>query len=411
MRVRDTNPLALAADNVIDRDIYHNDAIYAAEIERIFKRAWLLVGHESELKNPGDFITTKIIDQALIVTRGKDGALNAFYNNCTHRGAALTTEKKGNCRSGFRCMYHGWSFDTTGKLTGVPRPSNYGTDLDRSKYNIPRVQVDSHEGVIFINLDTSTPSLAEYLGEDGRRLISETCAGAEVIGRVSFRLDGNWKIWPENYRDGYHPEYAHPVVQEVYRDLAVSAGTIASFPNGHSKLWWPIEGNPANIAAKKDQLLGLSGTAYESKMTRPPPPFPVDYSKGSIISTIFPNMDIQLLMGGSEHCLQITMPMGPNQSRIEVIALGPVGEKTEWRQWRLEKTMDAQGSSGKVSADDCEAASRIQHVIASDGTRWTPMARGLNGLTAGQKTDDHALRGYYEAWYAYMGAAPATKGA
>jgi len=397
------NDLDLPDSHVIDRTVYFDDEIFDEEMGKIFKRTWQYAGHESQLQKTGDYLTVDIYDQPVVVTRNKAGDLSAFYNNCTHRGAAIAIGNKGNCGNGFRCMYHGWSFNLDGKLTGIPRPSHYGKDFDRRKYDIPKVRVESFEGFVFVCLDDKIAPLEEYLGTMGEQ-IRETSSGVEVIGHVRSRLNGNWKLWPENFRDGYHPEYTHPLVGAVYDGVDQSAGTIGHLPLGHGRLWWPMEGDPRNIEIQKDKLLGEEGSTFDSPMTRARPPIEVDFSRGNTILTIFPNMDIQHLMAGMEHVLQVTRPISPESSVVDCWVLAPKGESDEARKWRLEKNMDAQSMSGKVSGDDAEAMARITKSIRISTIPHTPFARGDGEGDQGQKTEDHALRGFYNAWRTYMGA-------
>jgi phenylpropionate dioxygenase-like ring-hydroxylating dioxygenase large terminal subunit len=396
----ENNNYGLPAELVIDRKVYFDETVFDQEMELIFKKTWQLAGHESELKNVGDFVAVDIANQRLLVTRGKDGELHAFYNTCTHRGAALTMQRKGNCRSAFRCMYHGWSFDLTGKLTGMARPAHHD-GVDKSAFDIPAVQVDVHAGFVFINVDPDAMPLADFLG-DGAQLLQDIAGGTEALGRVSFNVDGNWKLWSENFRDGYHPEYTHPLVGEYYKEVARSTGTISHNGLGHSKLWWPFEGNPRNIGMKMEALLGDLGAKFESPGTRPSPPADMDFSKGSTIVCIFPNLDVQNLMAGAEQCIQIARPITPSKTRVDLIVLGEIGEPENVRKFRMMKSLDAQASSGKVSGDDCEASLRITHAIQADPIRWTPLTRGAAGTREGQKTEDQAIRGFYSAWREYM---------
>ncbi len=392
----------LPSDRLIDRGIYYEPAVFAEEIEKIFKKTWQFVGHESELAAIGDYLTVDIYDQRLIVTRAKDGALRAFYNNCTHRGAALATETKGNCGNAFRCMYHGWSFDLEGRLTGLPRRSSYGPGVDLSMYNIPQVRVESFAKFIFVCLDSAAPDLETFLGGVKAPLL-ETSADVQVLGRLSFFYPGNWKLWSDNARDGYHAEYTHPLVGAVYRDVAESAGTIQHFAKGHSKLWWPIEGDPRNIGQLQEKILGVTGAQHNSPGTRPMPPVKIDFARGNVIAAIFPNVHLQWLMAGSEHVMEIARPIGPKQTRVDMIAFAPADESPEGIAFRLAKTMDSHSSAGKVTGDDCEAVTRITEAVHADGVQWTPLNRGLKEGDLGHKTDDTALRGFYAAWRDHMG--------
>ncbi len=395
------NNFNLPAELVIDRHVYSDESVFRAEMERIFKKTWQFAGHESELVSAGDFIAVDIADQRLLVTRGKDGELHAFYNNCTHRGAALTLARKGNCGNAFRCMYHGWSFSLSGKLTGMTRPSHH-EGVDKSAFDIPVVQVAVHAGFVFVNVDPKAAPLAEFLG-DGAQLLHDVASNTEALGRVSFNVDGNWKLWSENFRDGYHPEYTHPLVGAYYKEVERSTGTIAHHGLGHSKLWWPFEGNPRNIGMKIDMVLGDLGAKFKSSGPPGGPPPGMDFSKGSTIVGIFPNLDVQNLLAGEEQCIQIARPLSPSKTRVDIIVLGEKGEPEKVRKFRLMKTLDSQMSSGKISGDDCEASKRITHAIHADAVRWTPLTRGAPGTREGQKTEDQAIRGFYTAWRQYMG--------
>lgn len=395
------NELGLEEEFVIPREIYYDPKIFAQEMDRIFRRTWQCIGHESEFRNTGDYVAVNIAGQPVVVTRKPDGALSAFYNVCTHRGARLTDAPRGNCKNSFVCMYHAWTFDLDGKLRGIPRPDSYGKDFDRSLYDIPKVHVDTHAGFVYINLDDNCVPLEDYLGDIGP-LIEDLSGGHEVIGRVSFMMDGNWKLWPENFRDGYHPEYTHPLVREVYRPVPKSAGTIAHYELGHGKLYWPIEGDPKNIHTRKEKILDMSLGSVERAMTRGAPPFKVDWSKGSTILTVFPNLDIQSLMCGTEHIVQVVQPLAPSKSRIDLAVIAPVGESDEARLWRLTHNMDAQGASGKVTCDDLEAGVRCTEGVRADAVPWTPLCRGMSPGNEGHKTEDHGIRGFYRAWRNYM---------
>ena len=102
----------------VSREIFVDEAIYAQEQERLFARAWLFVGHESQIPNPGDWVATTVGETAVVVTRGQDSAINAFVNRCAHRGNLLCFERKGSGKD-ITCIYHGWIYDLGGKLTGV----------------------------------------------------------------------------------------------------------------------------------------------------------------------------------------------------------------------------------------------------------------------------------------------------
>src|SRR5262249_3924653 len=161
-----------------------------AEMERIFQRTWLYVAHEHELKRPGDYVSTTIADQPIFVVRDRELQLRAFYNTCTHRGAVLAPGSRGSCGSAFRSMYHGWTFNLQGRLSGVPSPDAYGPNFRRARYGLSPVHVDTFAGMIFVSLKPAVPSLEAYLGEAAPHL-RKYGEGTEVLGRVRWRYHGN----------------------------------------------------------------------------------------------------------------------------------------------------------------------------------------------------------------------------
>ena len=116
----------------VHRDVYTDPEIFELEMERIFGRAWLYVGHASQVSAPGDFITTELGRQPVIMVRHRDGTIHVLLNRCTHRGAKVINERKGNAPR-LTCCYHGWSFDTDGRLAGVPVPEGRAADFDRAR--------------------------------------------------------------------------------------------------------------------------------------------------------------------------------------------------------------------------------------------------------------------------------------
>ena len=125
----------------VHRSVYTDPDLFELEMERIFGRAWLFVGHESQVPQAGDYITTELGRQPVIMVRHRDGNVNVLLNRCTHRGAKVVNERKGNAAR-LTCCYHGWSFDTDGRLAAVPVPEGCAADFDKAAFGLahaPRV--------------------------------------------------------------------------------------------------------------------------------------------------------------------------------------------------------------------------------------------------------------------------------
>ena len=197
----------------ISREIFVNEEIYAEEQEQVFTRAWLFIGHESQVPKPGDYFVSCMGEESVILCRGRDGALHVFLNSCRHRGMKVCRYDEGNTPV-FTCPYHGWSYATDGKLVGVPFFKDaYHEKLDKSKWGLVEVaQMEVYKGSIWATWDPAAPPFTEYLGDFKMffDLSLEAWNGTdeplEVIGGVQkWLIPCNWKFPAENFSgDSYH---------------------------------------------------------------------------------------------------------------------------------------------------------------------------------------------------------------
>src|SRR5262245_871250 len=142
----------LVEETRIHSSLYTEPRIFDDEMERIFHRGWVFVGHESEIPRPGDFVTRRMGTQPVILVRGRDGAVSVLLNRCAQRGTMVCAAARGNART-FACPYHGWTYDVGGELIGVPYPGGYGGAFDKSAHGLPRApRVSSHRGFVFASL-------------------------------------------------------------------------------------------------------------------------------------------------------------------------------------------------------------------------------------------------------------------
>ena len=188
-----------------------------AELERInvFSRTWQLIARTDQMRNSGDFVSMRIADEPIVVVRGSDGILRAFYNVCRHHAAAVVTEAQG-CAKQFRCPYHGWTYGIDGALKGMVEFEGV-CNFDRAKNGLVPVKVNTWENFVFVNLDVHAGPLADFLGA-----IPEIVAPLKLSKKLKYfdrrvyTLKCNWKVYVDNYLDGgYHVPHAHKGLSSV----------------------------------------------------------------------------------------------------------------------------------------------------------------------------------------------------
>jgi phenylpropionate dioxygenase-like ring-hydroxylating dioxygenase large terminal subunit len=194
----------------VDARQYVSPEAYQAECDKIFRRAWLLVGRESEVPGPGDFIKRQIYPlkaEALIV-RGKDNRIRAFHNSCPHRGSALVREKEGT-RHAFVCPYHAWSFSADGTCLAITA-AEYFPDLDKAKIGLTKIHADIWNGFIFLNFDERPrQSLSEYLGAFGELYAEIPFHDFKYCVQSVQDIDTNWKCLLDAFNESYHVSVLH----------------------------------------------------------------------------------------------------------------------------------------------------------------------------------------------------------
>jgi phenylpropionate dioxygenase-like ring-hydroxylating dioxygenase large terminal subunit len=253
--VTDYTSLVDDAGGSISREIFVDDHIYADELEKIFAKAWLFVGHESQVKNPGDFFVSRMGEESVILCRDRESKIHVFLNTCRHRGMKVCRYDEGNTPL-FSCPYHAWTYSTDGKLVGVPMYNNlYEGNLDRSQWSLIEVtKMMNYKGAIWATWDEKAPSFIDYLGDarvhldnvldcrDGRE------GGSEVLGGIQkWTAPFNWKLGAENFLGDTYHNVSHRSVDLIGIGPSARAGVKGrrdnqnphgqeiwvSFPQGH----------------------------------------------------------------------------------------------------------------------------------------------------------------------------------
>lgn len=196
---------------------YTSDVMLEFEKEAVFSSFWQLATHEDQLPNQGDMYTLQVADNPLLVVRDKEQKLNAFYNVCKHRGGPVAV-KKGTT-SVLQCRYHGWTYLLDGSLRGVPQFNK--VDLfDKKDYGLEPVKLQSWEGLIFLSLKKSIADISDFLDGIRSRISPIDLSEFEFVKEQSYIIDCNWKVYVDNYLEGYHLPIVHPELSNLldYRE-------------------------------------------------------------------------------------------------------------------------------------------------------------------------------------------------
>jgi len=237
----DCEILPLERAHALHADFYGDPAWLSVDREAVLRCGWQYVGHAASIPETGDHIVADVAGRPVVVVRNRAGELRAFLNICRHRGGPLATcSGKGLKR--FRCAYHGWIYDLDGRLKVTPEMSR-AESFDLSEYGLFPVRADVWQGLIFVTLDDATPPLDAVLAGIGDRIAPVDLSGFRFAERIPYPVASNWKVYIDNYLEGYHVPVLHPDLNKVvdYRNYEIELGD-----------WWSLQTSP----------LGDSGGAY-----------------------------------------------------------------------------------------------------------------------------------------------------
>jgi fatty-acyl-CoA synthase len=395
----------------INGRIYYDPAIFREELEKIWYREWVYVAHESEIPEPGDYVTRQLGLQPVIVSRDDDGKVHLMLNRCMHRGNTVCQSDRGNSHA-FRCAYHGWTYDNRGALVGVPYAAGYDGSFRKQEFSLARVpRVAMHRGLIFASLSESGPTLDEHLGP-ARRLIDQfvnlSPEGEVVVrsGVLKHSYKGNWKMALENSVDGYHPNILHHAAMVMM--MKGKNGMESAFGedsdayardlgNGTAQL----DLNPVHTK-RGGRLVAptwskQTDSEYRAAMERS---YGADraakiLAEGPPHFCIFPNLIFIL------NQFRVIQPLGVDETVISYYPTLLKGAPEEINQRRLSETYLIHGPAGRVAPDDIEAYERNQVGFRARVNEWLVLRRGLhrevhdNGGVAGHETDETTQRGIW----------------
>jgi phenylpropionate dioxygenase-like ring-hydroxylating dioxygenase large terminal subunit len=427
---------ALVRPGRVHRSLYSDPEIFALEMERIFGRAWVYVGHESEVPAPGDFIATRIGLKPLLMVRHRDGTVRVLHNQCAHRGAMVVAAERGHADA-FRCCYHGWTYDTDGRLKSAPLLNAYPPAFDPGDpalAMLPVARAESYRGFVFASLAADGPDLAAHLGAMTASfddMVDRAPDGAiEVAGGVlKHAYNGNWKLYLENLCDAAHPLFVHQSSIEAasaQSDAAATdgAGEVAirqmrqngapySFwetqvgiwtcGNGHSYLG-DYHDDAKLVAALEDPVFRDYIAALEAKRGRARAQEILAVRRWN--TNVYPNLSFM----SQFQQLRVVHPVAPGRTVVYTYNFRLAGAPPSLFRRTIAFANVVNGTGSPVLTDDLETYDRIGFGLASEGAPWLQIGRGFTtdtedggGIRRGHNaTSEIYIRNMFDAWLGYM---------
>jgi phenylpropionate dioxygenase-like ring-hydroxylating dioxygenase large terminal subunit len=415
----------LVKSDRVHRDIYTDPNIFEVEMQKIFAKVWVYVGHESLVPNVGDYYCTTLARQPVVLSRHDDGKVYVLQNRCGHRGAQVLVKERGNARH-FSCMYHGWAFRPNGELAGVPMRADFPDGcLDEPQSGMLRLpRVDSYRGFVFASLDPDVMPLQDFLGEAKGGI--DELVDRSPLGEVEFWAGchryyyrGNWKLQMDNMADTYHPAACHastvgPDGRQFQRRAGQEGGAALFFaPNGEAVVsQLGVRGYQNGHSSEQslfdkeqrgghwDEYRDLMVRSYGEERT-------AEILKNRRHSlTLFPTLDILI----AQTSVRVVKPVAVDLTEVEIWPVRLKGAPEVISTDIVKYVNITHSASSFVQTDDLEAFERCQRGLQTGG-EYVLVARGVgkevdegNGVLFGPRSSEVGQRAKHFAWRDLMGA-------
>src|SRR5499427_1734986 len=380
--------------------LYTDPQQYQIEQERIFKGpTWNFLCLAAEIPNPGDYVATTIGETAVIVARDDEGRINAMVNRCAQRGNVKELS----------CIYHGWTYDLTGKLTGVAfergvkRQGGMPPEFRKDEHNLRRLRVAEFAGLVFGSFRDDTPDLESYLGPQIATRINRVLnRPARILGRSIQVLPNNWKLYAENTKDTYHASILHLFLTTFRINRLSQEGGIVMDDSGahhvsYSKLDYALEDADYKQAAlRSDSGFHLKDSSIVESVD--------EYGDGISVQilTVFPSMVLQQIR--NTIAVRAIRPRGLEKTELEWIHLGFEDDDDAMTERRLRQG-NLVGAAGYISMEDGCIGGFVQRALRyNDDDAGIVMMGGYDAQPQPFRASEAAIRGFWKEYRALTGA-------
>jgi nitrite reductase/ring-hydroxylating ferredoxin subunit len=408
--------LIMRDSNEVSLRVMSDKELYDIEMERVFAKTWLLLAHDSEIPNSGDFVVRDMAEDNVIIARDREGNVNVSLNVCPHRGMRVCTAEAGN-KPIHQCIYHGWAFKPDGDFIGAPveREKMHGNDVDKKTLGLKKARVHVYGGLIFATWNIEGPSFDEFLGDSKYyfdQLFCRTDSGLELLGPPQrFVVPCNWKIPGEQSgSDGFHTLTLHRSLMEggimggtaesIYDQAPGMYGVDISCEQGHS-----LRCLEAAQTFKMFSDISFEGKSVEERLNMLPPPgitpelIPQLFKNLSAdqveqlatippqVGGIFPNILVLFIFaprmdGGSSGALALHtyVPRGPDKVEFVNFIFAEKDVPEQVKRDMMQNSIQASGTSGTIEQDDADVWPQImRNARGAAGKTMTLKYKALHG--------------------------------
>jgi anthranilate 1,2-dioxygenase large subunit len=384
--------------------VFQRPDVYDIEQTEIFQgNVWNYLCLEVEIPTPGDYVATRAGDTPVIVTHGLDGQVYAFENRCAHRGALLALQNRGHVKD-FTCVYHAWTYNLEGDLTGIAfkdgigGQGGMGPSFCMEDHGPRKLRVVTLHGLIFGSFSNDVPDIEDYLGDDVLGRIERVLGGRKpvVIGRFTQILPNNWKLYVENVRDSYHASILHLFFTtfEINR-LSQKGGNIVSENGGNHVSYSAMDSTAGSSEYTQQKIRSDSefGLADPSLLDGSD-----EFGDGITLQilSVFPGFVLQQIQNAI--AVRQILPSGVGSTELNWTYLGFEDDTPELRLARL-KQGNLVGAAGYVSMEDGCVGGFVQRGIAGAKNQSSVIEMGGDAAdTSSSRVTEASIRGFWKAY-------------
>ncbi len=412
----------------LHRNLYVDPQVFDLEMQRIWGNAWIYIGHDSQVPQPGDYITLNYGSMPVVMVRDRQGAVHVLHNRCGHKGAKLVDKPCGKV-SAFRCCYHGWTYKLDGTLAGVPHMAGYeGTGFDKSdpQYSMQKLASSSHRGFVFATLNANPPTLRDWMGGAGDVLdnLCDRSPEGEVEaagGVLRYEHECNWKLFLENLNDTMHPMVVHQSVVDAAIDY------IKTLPEDSPRRDEAEIIPPFGASYEAFEATGITGFRYGHHYDGGKTSIHANYSvdpdyERVMLDAYGPERTREILTFNTHNTLfypsltiksavqniRVVRPIAVDRTVIETWSFRLKGAPESMLRRTLLYSRLINSNGSMVGPDDLTAYFRVQQGLQSSASQWVEMHRNygadqdLGDRLVNTGTSDLDMRTQYAAWKQYM---------